>query len=139
LLGKFIMQIMFGAQFVPVYFVYFWLMPAAYGLSFGSLFNNYLNSKGFPVISIILPAIALLVNIGLDIWLIPIMGINGAALSTSFSYFLWFILIVLFEQKDSRGRMFKYLIPTRRDIIDLREETMADMKSLWGKLPRKTA
>ncbi|HPH93418.1 MAG TPA: polysaccharide biosynthesis C-terminal domain-containing protein [Candidatus Cloacimonas sp.] len=139
LLGKFIMQIMFGSQFVPVYFVYFWLMPAAYGLSFGSLFNNYLNSKGFPVISIILPAIALLVNIGLDIWLIPIMGINGAALSTSFSYFLWFILIVLFEQKDSRGRMFKYLIPTRRDIIDLREETMADMKSLWGKLSRKTA
>jgi len=48
-------------------------------------------------------------------------------------------LIVWFEQKDSRGRMFKYLIPTRRDIIDLREETMADMKSLWGKLSRKTA
>ncbi len=94
LIGKPVMQIMFGADFVPVYYVYFWLMPAAYGLSFGSLFNNYLNSKGFPIISIILPAIALVLNITLNMLLIPTMGINGAALATSISYFLWFLLIV---------------------------------------------
>lgn len=88
LIGKPVMQIMFGADFVPVYYVYFWLMPAAYGLSFGSLFNNYLNSKGFPIISIILPAIALVLNITLNMLLIPTMGINGAALATSISYFL---------------------------------------------------
>ena len=28
LIGKPVMQIMFGADFVPVYYVYFWLMPA---------------------------------------------------------------------------------------------------------------
>ena len=139
LLGKFIMRIMFGVQFVPVYYVYFWLMPAVYGLSFGSLFNNYLNSKGFPIISIILPAVALLINIGLNLWLIPVMGINGAALSSSFSYFLWFILIVYFEQKDSQGKMLKYLLPTRKDIIDLWQETMADLKGLWEKFLHKTA
>ncbi|HQO46881.1 MAG TPA: polysaccharide biosynthesis C-terminal domain-containing protein [Candidatus Cloacimonas sp.] len=139
LLGKFIMQIMFGAQFVPVYYVYFWLMPAVYGLSFGSLFNNYLNSKGFPVISIILPAVALLVNIGLNLWLIPVMGINGAALSTSFSYFLWFILIVYFEQRDSKGRMLHYLLPTWKDITDLGQEIISEGKGILRKLTHKTA
>jgi len=139
LLGKFIMRIMFGEQFVPVYYVYIWLMPAVYGLSFGSLFNNYLNSKGFPVISIILPAVALLVNIGLNLWLIPVMGINGAALSTSFSYFLWFILIVYFEQKDSKGRMLHYLLPTWKDITDLGQDMISEGKGILRKLTHKTA
>ncbi|HNX03493.1 MAG: polysaccharide biosynthesis C-terminal domain-containing protein [Candidatus Cloacimonas sp.] len=138
-LGKFIMRIMFGAQFVPVYYVYIWLMPAVYGLSFGSLFNNYLNSKGFPVISIILPAVALLVNIGLNLWLIPVMGINGAALSTSFSYFLWLVLIIYFEQKDSKGRMLHYLLPTWKDITDLGEEIISEGKGVLRKLTHKTA
>jgi len=138
-LGKFIMRIMFGAQFVPVYYVYFWLMPAVYGLSFGSLFNNYLNSKGFPVISIILPAVALLINIGLNLWLIPVMGINGAALSTSFSYFLWLVLIIYFEQKDSKGRMLHYLLPTWKDITDLGEEIISEGKGVLRKLTHKPA
>ena len=139
LLGKFIMRIMFGEQFVPVYYVYIWLMPAVYGLSFGSLFNNYLNSKGFPVISIILPAVALLVNIGLNLWLIPVMGINGAALSTSFSYFLWLVLIIYFEQKDSKGRMLHYLLPTWKDITDLGEEIISEGKGVLRKLTHKPA
>lgn len=113
--GKFILSTMFGKQFVPVYYVYFWLMPATYGLSFGSLFNNYLNSKGFPIISIILPAIALLLNLALNYALIPLMGIYGAALSTSIAYFMWFILIIAYEEKITKGRMLAYLIPKSQD------------------------
>ena len=137
LIGKPVMKIMFGADFVPVYYVYFWLMPAAYGLSFGSLFNNYLNSKGFPIISIILPAIALLVNIILNILLIPTMGINGAALATSISYFLWFLLIVYFEQRDSKGKMLHYLLPTWKDVTDLYQETLIEIKDMISNISYK--
>lgn len=139
LIGKPVMQIMFGADFVPVYYVYFWLMPAAYGLSFGSLFNNYLNSKGFPIISIILPAIALVLNIILNMLLIPTMGINGAALATSISYFLWFFLIVYFEQRDSKGKMLHYLLPTWKDVTDLYRETVTEIKKMMNNISRKKA
>ncbi|MEN6445197.1 MAG: polysaccharide biosynthesis C-terminal domain-containing protein [Candidatus Cloacimonas sp.] len=139
LIGKPVMQIMFGADFVPVYYVYFWLMPAAYGLSFGSLFNNYLNSKGFPIISIILPAIALVLNIILNMLLIPTMGINGAALATSISYFLWFLLIVYFEQRDSKGKMLHYLLPTWKDVTDLHRETVTEIKEMMNNISRKKA
>ena len=118
-IGRFILANMFGKQFVPVYYVYLWLIPASYGLSFGSLFNNYLNSKGFPIVSIILPAIALLINIALNFWLIPLMGIYGSALATSFAYSLWFILIILYEQKCTKGEMLHYLIPTLEDWKEL--------------------
>ncbi len=44
----------------------------------------------------------------------------------------------MFEQKDSRGRMFKLSYYQQEEILfDLWKETMADMKSLWGKLPVK--
>lgn len=119
LLGKVVLATMFGSQFVPAYFVYLWLIPASYGLSFGSLFNQYLNSKGFPIISIILPAIALALNIVLNLLFIPIWGINGAAISTSIAYLLWFIMIIAIEQRRTRGRMLKHLIPVREDWIEL--------------------
>ena len=139
LIGKPVMQIMFGADFVPVYYVYFWLMPAAYGLSFGSLFNNYLNSKGFQIISIILLAIALVLNITLNMLLIPTMGINGAALATSISYFLWFLLIVYFEQRDSKGKMLHYLMPTWKDVTDLYRETVTEIKEMMNNISHKKA
>ena len=119
LVGKLILQVMFGEQFVPVYYVYIWLMPACYGLSFGSLFNNYLNAKGFPIISIILPALAVVLNVALNYILIPVWGIYGAAVATSVAYLLWFILIVAYEQKCTKGVMIKHLIPVKQDWMDV--------------------
>ncbi|MBW6514538.1 MAG: polysaccharide biosynthesis C-terminal domain-containing protein [Candidatus Syntrophosphaera sp.] len=121
MLGRFVLAILYGAEFVPAYPVYLWLIPASYGLSFGSLFNNYLNSKGFPVITIVIAGLALAVNIGLNLLLIPLWGIKGAALTTSVSYLLWFILIIAWEQKQTGGKMLKHLVPDKGDWLEVRE------------------
>ncbi|MDY0152432.1 MAG: oligosaccharide flippase family protein [Candidatus Cloacimonas sp.] len=117
--GRFILATMFGVQFVPVYYTYLWLIPASYGLSFGSLFNNYLNSKGFPIISIILPAIALGLNIILNLLFIPVMKIYGSALATSIAYLFWFVTIIIYEQKLTKGRMLAHLVPGKQDWQEL--------------------
>lgn len=119
LLGKSVLGIFFGVDFVPAYAVYLWLIPASFGLSFGSLFNNYLNSKGFPVATIIIAGLALLLNIGLNFLLIPIWGINGAAFATSIAYLFWFSIIVGYEQKVSSGKLLPHLIPKREDWREL--------------------
>jgi O-antigen/teichoic acid export membrane protein len=119
IVGRFLLATLFGADFVPVYGVYLWLIPASFSLSFGSLFNNYLNSKGFPIISIILPAIALALNIGLNLVLIPIWGIMGAALATSVAYTLWFISIIAYEQRCTDNRLVAFLIPRKEDFREL--------------------
>lgn len=119
LLGKIMLRVVFGVEFVPAYYSYLWLIPASYGLSFGSLFNNYLNSKGFPLVSIILPAIALVVNIGLNLLLIPVWGMYGAAFATSVAYLLWFVLIIAYEHQASGNQMLKYLIPKKDDWLQL--------------------
>ncbi len=116
LVGKPLIGIMYGKEFIPVYNVYLWLIPASFGLSFGSLFNTYLWSKGFPWISVLLPALALILNIVLDIILIPIMGIKGAALATSIGYMSWFVAILIYENHQSRGEFLRYIKPQRSDL-----------------------
>jgi O-antigen/teichoic acid export membrane protein len=133
--GKFILSIMFGIQFVPVYYVYLWLIPASFGLSFGSLFNMYLNSKGFPVISIILPAVSLAVNVIMNIILIPVMGIYGSALATSVAYILWFVMIIAYEQYCSSNQMLMHLIPNKDDWYSFWRETLILIEDIRRKLP----
>lgn len=125
LLGKWVLQTLYGTDFVPAYGVYLWLIPASYGLSFGSLFNNYLNSKGFPVATIFIAGLALMVNIGLNLLLIPVWGIYGAALATDIAYLLWFVLIISYEQRSSGGRMLPCLVPARTDWRDFSRELLS--------------
>lgn len=118
-LGKFLLATFFGVDFVPVYYVYLWLIPASLCLSFGSLFNNYLNSKGFPIISIILPAISLVANIIMNILFIPRWGIAGAAIATSIAYAWWFISIIMYEHYSSGKRMLSFMVFQKADFVEI--------------------
>jgi O-antigen/teichoic acid export membrane protein len=133
-LGKFLISTLYGIQFVPVYHVFLWLIPASFGLSFGSLFNMYLNSKGFPIISIILSALSLFINIMLNLLLIPIWGIKGAAVATSIAYVFWFLFILVYEQKASKNMILKKLIPAIDDWKHLWQETIVFSREILLKL-----
>ncbi len=137
LLGKPLMALFYGPDFVPAYGVYLWLIPASFGLSFGSLFQNYLNSKGFPIVSIVIAGLALALNIGLNFLLIPGMGIQGAALATSVAYLFWFVLIVTYEQWQSGGRLLKHLIPSRAAWNDLAGMVRTTLSQGWERLRKR--
>ncbi len=127
LLGKVLLSVFYGAGFVPSYGVYMWLIPASFGLSFGTLFHNYLNSKGFPLVTIVIAGLALALNIGLNYLLIPPLGVYGAALATSVAYLLWFILIIAYEQHQSGGTMIRHLIPRQTDwkeVLEVVQDTL---------------
>lgn len=136
-LGRPLLALFYGAGFVPSYWVYLWLIPASFGLSFGSLFQNYLNSKGFPIVSIIIAALALALNIGLNFLLIPGMGIQGAALATSVAYLFWFALIVAYEQRQSQGRLLRHLLPRRADWKELKQMLAATLATGWNRLRKR--
>ncbi|HPN40378.1 MAG TPA: oligosaccharide flippase family protein [Candidatus Cloacimonadota bacterium] len=132
IVGKPLLTLMYGRDFTPVYNVYLWLIPASFGLSFGSLFNTYLWSKGFPLISVVLPLIALLLNIGLNWILIPAMGIKGAALATSIAYLAWFLAILIYEHFHSGKRIIGYLWPRGKDYVELWTVLRKEARKLTG-------
>lgn len=134
LLGKILLRILYGIDFVPAYGVYLWLIPASYGLSFGSFFNNYLNSKGFPPITILIPAISLGLNIGLNLLMIPRWGLIGAAIASGIAYLLWFFLIIIYEQRRTKGAMLPVLIPSKQDWKDFWEEGKSTLNTVLSHL-----
>jgi O-antigen/teichoic acid export membrane protein len=131
LVGKPLIRLLYGAAFEGAYYSTLWLIPASFGLSFGSLFNTYLWSKGFPVVSTVVPFIVLLLNISLNFLLIPSMGIAGSALASSISYCLWFVIILIYEQYQSHGRLLKYLVPAREDWSEVWKMGLASLASIF--------
>ncbi|MCY3788123.1 MAG: polysaccharide biosynthesis C-terminal domain-containing protein, partial [Gemmatimonadetes bacterium] len=55
-------------------------------------FNAKLMGEGYPSMTLWAPGIALAANVALNLWLIPKLGLRGAALSTSLAYALWGVL-----------------------------------------------
>jgi len=137
LVGKPLLTMMYGRDFAPVYNVYLWLIPASFGLSFGSLFNTYLWSKGFPFISVVLPLLALLLNITLNVLFIPAMGIKGAALATSIAYVGWFASILLYEHYQSGKRIIRHLVPAGSDFMEIASSARQGLQRVKHRFSRK--
>jgi len=70
-----------------------WMLPGLVFLGFGSVCNTKLAGRGYPAIALWAAALAFVLNLGLGLWLIPELGLRGAALSKSISYAVWAILV----------------------------------------------
>ncbi|MFA7193551.1 MAG: flippase [Candidatus Paceibacterota bacterium] len=96
-----IITLLFGEQYIgatPVLQVYIWSLVA---VSLGIVIGKYLIAKNLTKITLYTTIIGALLNIVLNIILIPKMGIAGAAYATIISYLVVNFSIVLF--KDSRA------------------------------------
>jgi len=72
----------YAASLVP-----FWiLLPATISLTFRRLLSNYFTASGAPGFNAAVQALALAVNVAVNLWTIPRLGIAGAALASLVSY-----------------------------------------------------
>jgi O-antigen/teichoic acid export membrane protein len=113
--GRQLLILLYGPAFEPSYAAYLFLIPATYGLTFGSLFNTYIWSKGFPLVCIIMPLIALILNVVLNIWWIPKWGIIGASTATSIAYLGWFFALLFYENHRSGKKLAGSMVPIQDD------------------------
>ena len=63
----------------------------------GTAINQYLISENMIRTILFLNTFSMILNLGLNLYLIPIIGLNGAAVATLISYLAIPILIMLFE------------------------------------------
>ena len=86
----------FGAPFLPAAEAVLWLMPGLFLLSLNTILMNYFASTGMPLVTVISPALAFLVNVAVNCHLIPSHGIVGAAISSSLSYAIMLAASILY-------------------------------------------
>lgn len=70
-----------------------WMLPGLVFLGLGSVCNTKLAGQGYPAITLWAAAAAFALNLALNLYLIPALGLKGAALSTTIAYAAWSLLV----------------------------------------------
>jgi O-antigen/teichoic acid export membrane protein len=81
-------ELLYGSEFTPATPALLWLLPGIAALSVHTIVMNYCAALGNPRVILIAPTIGLVVNLALNLVLIPPYGIVGASLSSTIAYSL---------------------------------------------------
>ncbi len=94
----------FGAQFDPAVGPLRLLCIAVVPIAANTIMTNYIASIGSPRSAVLIWATAALANVGLNLALVPRLGVNGAALSSVATYTLVLVLQLGFVRKPLDAR-----------------------------------
>jgi O-antigen/teichoic acid export membrane protein len=81
-----LVALLYGRSFLPAVPALAWLMPGIVMLSINTIYMNYFASTGMPLITVYSPGAAAVLNVLLNIKLIPFLGIVGASVSSTVAY-----------------------------------------------------
>ena len=99
--AKYVIEIIYGKIFLPAYLPILALLLGMLISSTGSLTSAYLCGIGKVIYSTIITSTELIINIVLNIILIPIYGILGAAIASSICYSYGALLGIFFFLKNT--------------------------------------
>lgn len=90
LVSPWIIELMYGPAFAPSVRAFVVLLPGVLALSLSTLLMQDLSGRGLPPVVYQAPALALALNVALNLWWIPCWGAAGAAGASSVAYGLMF-------------------------------------------------
>jgi O-antigen/teichoic acid export membrane protein len=100
LLGKILIQTFFGEAFIKSFECLIFLLPATVALGLNTSVGYFISGrKAVPIYNICAIVLTLISNIIFNLWLIPTLKINGAAISSSLSQIVHFILLLFILKK----------------------------------------
>ncbi|MBU6998742.1 MAG: flippase [Theionarchaea archaeon] len=108
-----LIRLFFGAEYAVASTALMVLSLAMFFMSFCSIFSVTFQGMGKPKVPMHITVFALLLNILLNVYLIPKMGINGAAFATLASMSVQFFYLSI-RMKD-----FAYYSPVKSDIFKI--------------------
>lgn len=122
--GSFLLPFAFGKEFKDSYIPMVWLLPGIIGLGFRVILGNFYAGRGYPFIVIFSSFVALVINITLNLILIPLYGIKGAAISTSISYLVLTLIESIYFSKQ-------FSIPLTRIIFLYNKRDFSIIKEVY--------
>ncbi|MGH9464591.1 MAG: oligosaccharide flippase family protein [Thermoanaerobaculia bacterium] len=92
------------------------LLPGMVLLTLYRVFGGYFTSRGKQGINAATQVVSCIVNVGLNLWLIPRSGIAGAAVASLISYTLETLLIAAAFRRRTQLGLVAMLVPRRGDL-----------------------
>ena len=114
--GKTIINLLFGASFLPALKPMWILLPGIVALSINKVLCNELIGRGKPIIGTIAAVVSLVINIPLNLLLIPIWGISGAAFASTVSYSVCTVVPLIAFMRISQNSLFDTIVIKPQDL-----------------------
>jgi O-antigen/teichoic acid export membrane protein len=111
---------LFGSEFAAATGLGLILIPGAAAIGVGGTLSSSIVGRGRPTYSLYSALIVTPVTIMLYLVLIPSFDATGAALASTISYCLSFVVASFFYTRTTGRRVYRLLVPTRSELDDLR-------------------
>jgi len=116
LLGRLLVRILYSNRFLPAVTPLFLLLPGIFMISLAKILTSDLTARGYPRANMWAGLVAIVSNVILNVILIPRMALGGAALSSTVSYSLYAVVIVIYFMRVTGVRLGLLVIPTAADV-----------------------
>ena len=134
LTGKWLIPLVFGSAFIASVPALNFLLPGVIIFSLTHIIISYMVGQGYPHYNTIIALISFIFNISLNLWLIPIMGIAGAAIASSVSYTISTISsIYLYKKivKQKSKQSNKEINISLSDIIIIKQTDWKSIRNIF--------
>ena len=116
-----LIPLVFTSQYQPAVLPLLLLLPGVVAITLPKLLSAALAARGLPRYNLYANAVNFCINLGLNLWLIPRIGIAGAALSSSIAYLAAALMMVAFYRRVSGVALSELLLPKRSDWTGLKK------------------
>ena len=113
--GKIAIGVLYGEVFLPAYPVMVVLLCGVPVMSWFKIINTLYTAQGRRTIGFVVLAVSAIVNVVLNVILIPYFGIMGAAIASCGSYAACGLLFLLSFSRNTRTPLGKMLLPNKND------------------------
>jgi O-antigen/teichoic acid export membrane protein len=120
IVGRFVVVLMFGSAFEGAVVPLYWLTPGIVALSLATILNNDLAARGLPPIVIIAPAIALLVNVVVNVLVLNSLGLVAASIASSLAYGIMALVLTVYFVRRLKINPKHLFFIKREDITSIR-------------------
>jgi O-antigen/teichoic acid export membrane protein len=133
-LGPWALPVLYGRDFVGGVAAFEALLPGIFFLSLDKLLSADLTGRGRPGIPTTAALAALVANIGVDVVLIPRLGVVGAGVGSSAAYFIASAIAMFAFVSITRSTLWSVLAPTRGDLCIILGAVRAELRRVTALL-----
>jgi len=119
ILAPLLLPLVFSSSFIPAIAPLLLLLPGTLAMALGIIAAYHLFGMGKAFQPSLAALVATIITVILDLLLIPLLGIQGAALASTLAYVAFLTMCLYFVLAESEANVKSLLIPTRQDMAML--------------------
>ncbi len=111
-----LLPFVYGSAFQESVSSLLWLLPGIATFGITNVISSYVVGIGKPRLTFWFAIVCLFTMIALDIWLVPLWGIDGASIASSMAYFVTTLVSIAVFVRESGAHPLRMVIPDREDM-----------------------